>query len=142
MRVVVNVSLRIVWRPVLIIKQCIGDATVWLVHANDIAARRNVRSQFFEGSDGDRGGLVALPAFFPHRDSKRRCRFADLNSLGCSVRSSSPDLPVAHRRPENVSRRTFSLAYRLSVCFQIKIFEKQFAVVAEVIERRQQRVCS
>src|SRR5205085_10236476 len=36
--VVVDVGLRIVWRPVLIIEQRIGDTAVGLVHTDDVAA--------------------------------------------------------------------------------------------------------
>src|SRR5260370_40842197 len=38
-RVVVDILLRIVWRPVLIIEESISNATVWLVHAHEVAAR-------------------------------------------------------------------------------------------------------
>src|SRR5439155_10786670 len=36
--IVVNLSLRVVGRPILIIQERVGDAAVGLVHANDITA--------------------------------------------------------------------------------------------------------
>ena len=46
-RVVIHALLRIARTPVLIIKQRIGDAAVWLVHAHNVAAcRKSARFGF------------------------------------------------------------------------------------------------
>src|SRR5581483_3362453 len=42
--IIVNLLLRIVGAPVLIIEQFVGYATVWLIHSNDVTAGRELTS--------------------------------------------------------------------------------------------------
>ena len=75
--VVVRIPLRIVWRPVLVVEQRVGDAAVGLVHAQDVAAGGE-RPRLGLARLVRRGLLLVLRARARRR---RRAAVADAASL-------------------------------------------------------------
>src|ERR1044072_202009 len=79
--VVVDVGLRIVRRPVLVIEQGIGDAAVGLVHADDVTARRACAILGLQRRSGGSGRTRTRSVFFLDGGRERRGRATDLNTL-------------------------------------------------------------
>src|SRR5439155_23123797 len=139
--VVVRTALRIVRAPILIIEKHVGDAAVWLIHANQIGSLWKLhRFLLSVGPTGRRlilvipARVVALRLAHCHREWSGR-----LNDLAPLQLQNAQQAGLSARtwivRGENVGRRAFVLGLLDgSFALQIEVVQEELAVLREVVE--------